>query len=320
MKIGSINLKHGIFLAPMAGITDIPFRFLCKKYGAEGLFTEMISSRALCFKDEKTHALAKIAENEHPCFLQIFGNQPDIMGKGAVLAMRFNPDGIDINMGCPAPKIAGNGDGSAIMKTPALAFDIVKSVKDSLRDFSVPVSVKIRSGFNKSNKNAVEVAKACEAAGADMITVHGRTREQMYSPPVDMDIIKDVKAAVKIPVIGNGDIVDYPTARAMLDYTGCDGIMIGRGALGNPYIFSEIICGLENRHYERPLNEIIKADIITHMTMLVEAKGEITGSREARKHIAWYLKGMRGAAEYRDRVNRATTLKEVIEIVDRAFS
>ena len=196
----------------------------------------------------------------------------------------------------------------------------MKAVKAALRDFSIPVSVKIRSGFDKDHINAVEVARACEAAGTDLITVHGRTREQMYSPPVNLDIIGEVKAAVSVPVIGNGDVVDFASAKHMLDYTGCDGIMVGRGALGNPYIFEEIICGLEGRPYSRPDNETLKRDICDHMTMLVETKGEYIGSREARKHIAWYLKGMKGAAAYRDSVNRAVTLKEVLRIVNEALS
>ena len=319
MKIGNIDFKHGLFLAPMAGITDIPFRKLCKKYGAEGVFTEMISSRALCFKDEKTAVLAKIVSDEHPCFLQLFGNEPEIMAESAVLAMQFKPDIIDINMGCPAPKIAGNGDGSALMKKPELAAEIVRAVKKAIEPYGVPLTVKIRSGFDKDHINAVAVAKLVEEAGADAITVHGRTREQMYAPPVNLDIIREVKGAVSVPVIGNGDVTDLKSALHMYEYTGCDGIMVGRGALGNPYIFEEIICGLEGRAYTLPSYETMREDIKNHMTMLVETKGEYIGSREARKHIAWYLKGMKGAAAYRDEVNRATSLKKIIEIVDRAL-
>ncbi len=319
MKIGKLEFKHGLFLAPMAGVTDIPFRKMCKKYGAEGLVTEMISSRALCYKDEKTSALAKIEPDEHPCLLQIFGNQPEIMAEAAVLALKFSPDGIDINMGCPAPKIAGNGDGSALMKNPALAAQIVKAVKTALEPYGLPLTVKIRSGFDKDHINAVEVAKACEDAGADAITVHARTREQMYAPPIDIEVIKAVKQSVSVPVIGNGDVVDGKSALHMLEYTGCDGIMVGRGALGNPYIFEEIICALEGKEYVRPSGEILRQDIKEHMTMLIQSKGEYIGSREARKHIAWYLKGMPGAAAYRDEVNRAVSLRSVLEIVDKAF-
>ena len=319
MKIGNIEFKHGLFLAPMAGVTDIPFRRMCKKYGAEGVFTEMISSRALCYKDEKTAVLAKIEPDEHPCFLQIFGNQPEIMADSALLALQFTPDIIDINMGCPAPKIAGNGDGSALMKKPELAYNIVKAVKTVLEPHKIPVTVKIRSGFDKDHINAVEIAKGCEAAGADAITVHARTKEQMYAPPIDMDIIKSVKNSVSVPIIGNGDVCSGADAVKMFEYTGCDGIMIGRGALGNPYIFDEIICALENRDYIPPSAETLLDDITRHMTLLVEYKGEYIGSREARKHIAWYLKGMPGAATYRDEVNRAVSLKAVLDIVNKAF-
>lgn len=319
MKIGKLEFKQGLFLAPMAGVTDIPFRKMCKKYGAEGLVTEMISSRALCYKDEKTSALAKIEPDEHPCFLQIFGNQPEIMAEAAVLALKFSADGIDINMGCPAPKIAGNGDGSALMKNPALAAQIVKAVKTALEPYGVPLTVKIRSGFDKDHINAVEVAKACEDAGAEAITVHARTREQMYAPPIDIEVIKAVKQSVSVPVIGNGDVVDGKSALHMLEYTGCDGIMVGRGALGNPYIFEEIICALEGKEYVKPSGKTLSDDIKEHMTMLIQSKGEYIGSREARKHIAWYLKGMPGAAAYRDEVNRAVSLRSVLEIVDKAF-
>ena len=319
MRIAEIEFPYGVFLAPMAGVTDIPFRRMCKKYGAEGVYTEMISSRALCYKDEKTATLAKIEQDEHPCFLQIFGNSPEIMAESALLALQFSPDIIDINMGCPAPKIAGNGDGSAIMKSPDLAFDIVKAVKSALCGKNVPLTVKIRSGFDKDHVNACEVAAACEEAGADAICVHARTREQMYAPPVNLDIIKSVKRQVKVPVIGNGDITDAQSARHMFEYTGCDGVMVGRGALGNPYIFKEIICALKKEAYLPPSNEQRLADITEHMTMLVEHKGEYIGSREARKHIAWYLHGMPGAASFRDEVNRATSLKSVLEIVSKAF-
>ena len=320
MKIGNIEFKHGIFLAPMAGVTDIPFRQMSVKYGAECVCTEMISSRALCYKDEKTALLAKINDNEHPCALQIFGNEPEIMAKAALLSLRFNPDIIDINMGCPAPKIAGNGDGSALMKKPELAYKIVKAVKEALSGKNIPLTVKIRSGFDKDHINAVEVANLCEKAGADAITVHARTREQMYSPPIDLDIIKAIKQSVSIPVIGNGDITDAASALKMIEYTGCDGIMVGRGALGNPYIFEEITCVLEGKDYVPPSNEVRLSDVISHMTSLIEYKGEYIGSREARKHISWYLKGIKGAAAFRDEVNRATSLKSILDIVNRAFS
>ncbi len=319
MKIGSIDFGRGVFLAPMAGITDEPFRALCKRYGADGVCTEMISSRALCYDDSKTKLLAKISEKERPCALQIFGNDPEIMARAAVIALQFEPDVIDINMGCPAPKIAGNGDGCALMKDVRLVYDIVREVKAATADSGVLLTVKMRSGFSAAGKNAVEVAENCEKAGADAVTVHGRTRDQMYSPPVDLDIIRDVKKSVGIPVIGNGDVTDGESAKRMMEYTGCDGVMVGRGALGNPYIFSEIKCALEGKQYERPSREQIASDITGHITALVEYKGEYTGSREARKHVAWYIKGLKGAAAYRDAVNKAESLKEVLEVVNAAF-
>lgn len=320
MKISTLEFTHGIFLAPMAGVTDIPFRRMCKEYGAECVCTEMVSSRALCYKDEKTALLAKINDDEHPCALQIFGNEPEIMAKAAILALKFKPDIIDINMGCPAPKIAGNGDGSALMKKPLLAYETVKAVKEAISGKNIPLTVKIRSGFDKDHINAVEVAQLCEKAGADAITVHARTREQMYSPPIDIDIIKNVKEAVSIPVIGNGDITSAEDAVRMLEYTGCDGIMVGRGALGNPYIFEEISSALEGKNYTPPSSETRLSDVVRHMTSLIEYKGEYIGSREARKHISWYLRGIKGAAGYRDEVNRATSLKAILDIVNRAFS
>ena len=319
MKIASLSFPHGLFLAPMAGVTDIPFRALCKAYGAEGVFTEMISSRALCYRDKKTAALARITEDEHPCFLQLFGNDPDCMAEAAVLALDFKPEVIDINMGCPAPKIAGNGDGSALMKSPDRAYAVVKAVADALAPHGVPVTVKIRSGFDAGNINAVQIAELCEKAGAAAVTVHGRTREQMYAPPVNRDIIREVKRALGIPVIANGDITDAASALAMFEETGCDGIMIGRGALGNPYIFEEITCALNGTSYTPPDAERIRADVVRHVHALIDLKGEYTGIREARKHIAWYLKGMPGAAIYRDEVNRTETLTGMLAVVERAF-
>ena len=318
MKIADISFPHGLFLAPMAGVTDIPFRLLCKKYGAEGVFTEMVSSRALCYHDKKTAALAAIRPGERPCFLQIFGNEPERMAEAARLALAAEPSGIDINMGCPAPKIAGNGDGSALMKNPPLAAEIVRAVKAALAPRGIPVTVKIRAGFDAAHKNAVEVALACEAAGADAITVHGRTREQMYAPPVDKEIIRAVKRTVSVPVIANGDITDAASALSMFEETGCDGIMVGRGAFGNPYIFEEILCALDGKPFTPPDNERFFADICEHLEGLCALKGEYTGTREARKHAAWYLKGIPGAAEYRDKINRSESLSEILSLLSAA--
>lgn len=323
LKIGNTQYKHGLFLAPMAGVTDKSFRELCKKRGAEGMTTEMVSSKALIFNDKKTNILCRISDFERPCALQLFGRVPQEIAKAAILVMKYQPCAIDINMGCPAPKIAGNGDGSALMKDPDLCGRIVSEVRrtlDSEGYSDIPVTVKIRAGFDKEHITAVQVAKKCEENGAAMITVHGRTREQMYAPPVNLDIIKEVKSSVKVPVVGNGDITDEETAKHMLEYTGCDGIMIGRGALGNPYIFDRIAYYLENGEKMPEISDSVKkADIIQHMTSLIAEKGEYTGTREARKHIAWYIKGKVGSAQLRDEVNRAETTEAVLEVVEKAF-
>ncbi len=324
MNIGKINYPHGLFLAPMAGVTDRAFRSVCRKYGAEGLVTEMVSAKALCFGDAKTELLARIDDNERPCSLQIFGSDPKFMAKAAVIAaQKFNPEIIDVNMGCPAPKIAGNGDGSAIMKTPKLAYEIIASMRealDSSRFFHIPVTAKMRSGFDKAHINAVEVAQNCEKGGASAVTVHGRTREQMYAPPVNTDAIRDVKNAVSIPVIANGDIFCAEDAKAMLEKTHCDGLMIGRGSLGNPYIFAEIIAMLCGDATKKP--QITSAmwleDVTFHMRSLCADKGEQKGMLEARKHIAWYIRGIPGAAEMRRRVNTASTLAEMLDIAGQA--
>ncbi len=320
MKIGNVNIQNGLFLAPMAGVTDKAFRYMCKKYGAGATVTEMVSAKAVTFGDKKTGKIAAIYDEDRPCSLQIFGSEPDIMAKAAQMLLdEYNPEIIDINMGCPAPKIVNNGEGSALMKKPLLAHDIVKSVVAAVGD-KVPVTVKIRSGFTKDSINAVEVAQLCEKAGASAICVHARTREQMYMPPVDISVIRDVKKAVSIPVIGNGDILCGLDARRMYEETGCDGVMVGRGSQGNPYIFDEIRAYLEGREYTPPTNEQKRNDIKEHITLLVEDKGEFIGVCEARKHVAWYIKGMPGSAAMRNRVNTSQTLDEVLRIIDEAYA
>ena len=323
LKIGNTEYMHGLFLAPMAGVTDKSFRALCKKRGAEGMTTEMVSSKALLFNDKKTNVLCEIPDEERPCAIQLFGRVPEEIARAAVLVMKYGPCAIDINMGCPAPKIAGNGDGSALMKDPQLCGRIVSRVRgmlDSEGYTDIPVTVKIRAGFDKAHINAVEVAKQCERNGAALVAVHGRTREQMYAPPVDLDVIREVKSAVTVPVIGNGDITDEESAVHMLEYTGCDGLMIGRGALGNPYIFDRIAYYLDNgKKMPEVSDEVKKQDIILHMTSLIAEKGEYTGTREARKHIAWYIKGKAGSAALRDEVNRAETAQAVLDVVEKAF-
>ena len=323
MKIGNTEYKHGLFLAPMAGVTDASFRALCRKRGAQGLTSEMVSAKALIFKDKKTHMLCKISEEEKPCAIQLFGHESEEIAQAAILIMKYSPCAVDINMGCPAPKIVKCGDGSALMKNPALCGEIVKVVRgrlDSEGYSDIPVTVKIRKGFDEGSINAVEVAKYCEQAGVSAICVHGRSREQMYAPPCDLDIIRKVKQSVSVPVIANGDITDEESAQEMINYTGCDGIMIGRGALGNPYIFQRIAYYFENGCKMAPVSDSTKvADITEHMKSLIKDKGEYTGVREARKHIAWYIKGKQGSAFLRDKVNRAQTQDEILEIVREAF-
>ena len=318
MKFGNIEIKDGLFLAPMAGVTDKAFRHMCIKYGAQFTVTEMVSAKAICYGDKKTGTLAEIPDTQRPCALQLFGSDPEIMKKASkIVCEKYSPEVLDINMGCPAPKIVNNGEGSALMKNPSLVYEIVCATKEGAGD--TPVTVKFRSGFDKNNLNAVEVAKMCEKAGADAVFVHGRTREQMYMPPVNLDIIKEVKQNVKIPVVGNGDIVTAEDARRMYEYTGCDGIMIGRGALGNPYIFEKILCDINGCEYKEKSKDQIMNDILEHITLLCEDKGDFIGVCESRKHVAWYIKGIPGAANLRNMVNTAKTRDEVFEVVRRAF-
>lgn len=299
----------------MAGVADRAFRHMCKKYGADGVVTEMISSKALVYGDKKTQILARIDDSERPCALQLFGSEPDTMAKAAEISMKFNPDMIDINMGCPVHKVVSSGDGSALMKKPLLAYEILKSVVDAVGD-KVPVTVKIRLGFDSAHINAPEIAELAEKAGVSAIFVHARTREQMYSPPCNPLGIKDVKNAVSIPVIGNGDICSAEDAEKMLSVTGCDGIMVGRGALGNPYLFAQISRFLENGTKLPPQSPAEKmADIEEHMSLLIADKGEDVAACECRKHLAWYIKGVRGAAALRDEINRTEKLEDTLSLI-----
>ena len=319
MKIKNIDFGTGIFLAPMAGVADRAFRHMCKKYGADGVVTEMISSKALVFGDKKTEILARIDDEERPCALQLFGSEPETMAKAAKIALKFSPDIIDINMGCPVHKVVSSGDGSALMKNPYLAYDVLKSVVDAVGD-DVPVTVKIRCGFDAAHINAPEIAALAEKAGACAIFVHGRTREQMYSPPCDRETIRRVKETVNIPVIGNGDIYSPEDAKRMLDETGCDGIMIGRGALGDPHIFYRTKKYLEESisvPAQTPAERM--ADIEEHMKLLIADKGEKTAAAECRKHLAWYIKGIRGAASLRDEINRTESVEKTLEMIKKAF-
>lgn len=309
LKIGKIVLKHGLMLAPMAGVTDYVFRELCRRYGAEYEVTEMVSAKAVMFEDKKTFVLADVERDSGPSAIQIFGSEPEIMSEAAKRLLEANPStvAIDINMGCPVGKIVSNGEGSALMRSPELGARIVSAVKKAV---SIPVTVKIRSGIDESSLNAVEVAKRVEDAGADLICVHGRTRKQMYQPPVDRAIIAEVKKSVSIPVVGNGGINSAADAIQMYRDTGCDGIMIARGACGNPFIFSEIKAALESQKYEKPSIRQRLEIAAAQLEMMIEDKGTI-GLFEARKHLGWYLHGIAGAAAVRDRINRCEDPDEI---------
>ncbi len=297
MKIKNLDIDGFVALAPMAGVADRAFRELCRSYGAAYVITEMVSSKGLTMQDKKSKELLYISETEHPAGAQIFGDSPETMAIAAKKALEFKPDFIDINMGCPAPKIAGNGGGSALMKKPQLAGEIVKAVREAVE---LPLSVKMRIGWDENSINCVELAKICEANGADAITVHGRTKVQMYSPPVDLTQIAAVKKAVNIPVIANGDVIDGKSAERMFNETNCDFLMVGRGALGSPWVFSEINTYLKTGEIlaEPDIDEKMEV-MLKHISTICEYKGEYVGMREARKHAAWYIKGMRGAAEFR---------------------
>ena len=318
MKIGNLEIKGYACLAPMAGVADRAFRELCMSYGAAYVISEMVSSKGLTMQDTKSKELLFLSDAERPAGAQIFGDDPEIMANAALKAMEFSPDFIDINMGCPAPKIAGNGGGSALLKNPELIGKIVKKVVEVS---PVPVTAKIRIGWDKNSINAVEIAKIIEAAGADAITVHGRTKDQMYAPPVSLDEIANVKKAVSIPVIGNGDIVDGKSAKLMLDMTGCDFLMVGRGALGNPWIFQCINAYLNKEaDFTEPTLEEKMDVMLRHIGTLCEYKGVRIGMREARKHAAWYIKGIRGAAAFRQEIGQLSTMDELKALAERVIT
>lgn len=319
VQIGNVTLNSPVVLAPMAGITDKAYRELCVKYGAGYCVSEMVSSKALSFNSKKSEELMRISKLERPCGIQIFGDDPKCMAEATAHAMANSPDIIDINMGCPAPKISSNGSGCALMKNPQLCGEIVEAV---VKSCDVPVTVKIRKGWDNDCINAVEVAKICEQAGASAITVHGRTRMQYYKPPVDYDIIKEVKNALSIPVIANGDIDSAQKAKAVMDATGCDIIMVGRTSMGNPWLFSDICAYLDdpNTQLSTPSIEERLDVMVEHIEKMVEYKGEHMALLQARKLVACYFKGMRGAASLRNEAGKITTLEDLYALKQKAIT
>ncbi len=312
MKIGNLVINDKASLAPMAGVADRAFRELCRDYGAAYTVCEMASAKGISLGDRKSAELLSITETERPAGSQIFGNSPETMAVAAQKALEYSPDFIDINMGCPAPKVASSGGGALLMKDPVNSAKIVEAV---VKAVNVPVTVKMRSGWDDSNINAVELAKRCEQAGAAAITVHGRTKVQMYAPPVNIDIIRLVKEAVSIPVIGNGDIVDGKSAAKMMEETGCDMVMVGRGALGRPWVFQEINAYLNHEVILPEPSVTQKMHVmLKHIEKICEYKGERVGIREARKHAAWYTKGLHGAANYRARIGLISSIEELQQI------
>ncbi|HIR10980.1 MAG TPA: tRNA dihydrouridine synthase DusB [Candidatus Fimenecus excrementavium] len=313
MEIGNLKIKGCAALAPMAGVADRAFRELCVSYGAAYVVSEMISSKGVSLGDRKSKALMQLSDEERPAGVQIFGNDPSVMAQSVKIVLGVLPDFVDINMGCPAPKIAGNGGGASLMRHPQLAKEIVEAAVAACG--SVPVTVKIRSGWDFENLNAVEMAQNAENAGAVAVTVHGRTRQQMYAPPVDHQMISEVKKSVSIPVVGNGDIVDGPSAAKMLEETNCDFLMVGRGALGRPWVFSQINAYLQNGIIlpEPPVSERMRV-MVKHVRKICEYKGERIGIREARKHAAWYAKGIRGAAKYRKDLSLIESIEQLEEL------
>ena len=330
LTIGARTLPRGLMLAPMAGVSDTSFRLLCHRAGAEYTVSEMVSAKALCFEQRskpsapvRTAPLADVLQEEAPMAIQLFGSEPDFMREAAILLeageyrgtkREAAPAAIDINMGCPVHKVVSNGEGSALMRDPDRAAAIVRAVKDAVR---LPVTVKIRAGWDENTKNAPELAKRLEAAGADLITVHGRTRQQFYAPFSDNRVIAAVKAAVKIPVVGNGDLFAAADVKRMREETGCDGVMIARGAMGNPFLFSEIVAMDEGAPYTPPTDRERVETALAHAADMVRRKGERMGLAEARKHMLWYCKGLRGASTARDALGRAEDLATIRAVFEQ---
>ena len=309
LKIGNVLLENSYVLGPMAGVTDLPFRLLCKEQGAGLLCMEMVSAKGIFYNNKNTESLLQIHPEEVPVSLQFFGSDPKIVSEMAKRVEERPFSILDINMGCPVPKVVRNGEGSALMKNPKLVYELVSATVKAIKK---PVTVKIRKGFDDEHINAVEIAKIIEEAGAAAVAVHGRTREQYYSGKADWEIIRQVKEAVSIPVIGNGDVTSGEKAIAMREQTGCDGVMIARGAQGNPWIFSELLeYESTGRLPDRPDVEEIKQTMLRHARLQIEYKGDFTGIREMRKHVAWYTKGLHGAARLRDQINQVESYAEL---------
>ncbi|MEE1077404.1 MAG: tRNA dihydrouridine synthase DusB [Acutalibacteraceae bacterium] len=314
MKIKNVEINGIVGLAPMAGVADRAFREICKEMGAAYVVSEMVSSKGVSYKNERSTELMEISEVEHPCAVQLFGNEPDTMAVAAKTAMQFKPDILDINMGCPAPKISGNGCGCALMKTPKLCGEIVKAVTSAV---DVPVTIKIRKGYDDDTLTALEVARYCVDKGASAITIHGRTAKQMYKPYADWEIIAKLKNEFDVPILGNGDVVSGKTAKQMLEQTGCDMVMVGRASLGNPWIFKQINEYVyNNKEIPMPTADERLQVLQKHIKKICEYKGEKIGMKEARKHVAYYLKGFHGAAAFRNEAGKLCTYDDLLRLIE----